>query len=148
MPVVEIWDLTTAPIDLAVGFSHHDCGVEMGQFLLRRGRRRMGFLGALSRSDVMGQARLDGFAKTLAQAGFPLCATEILQDSPGFYQGFYGLEMMLARRPDLDCVYFHNDEMAIGGLAFCQQRGLRVPEDLGIAGWGGMGGGVGFAAAG
>jgi LacI family gluconate utilization system Gnt-I transcriptional repressor len=28
--------------------------------------------------------------------------------------------------------------MAIGGLAFCQSRGLSVPEDIGIAGWGGM----------
>jgi LacI family gluconate utilization system Gnt-I transcriptional repressor len=28
--------------------------------------------------------------------------------------------------------------MAIGGLAYCQQRGIRVPEDLGIVGWGGM----------
>jgi LacI family gluconate utilization system Gnt-I transcriptional repressor len=42
LPVVEIWDLTTTPIDLAVGFSHHDCGAEMGQHLIRRGRRRAG----------------------------------------------------------------------------------------------------------
>lgn len=26
----------------------------------------------------------------------------------------------------------------IGGMAYCQTRGLRVSEDLGIAGWGGM----------
>lgn len=138
MPVVEIWDLTTSPIDLAVGFSHHDCGVEMGQFLIRRGRRKIGFVGALSRSDVMGQARLEGFQEALARAGHPIAATEVLQDSPGFYPGYYGLEMLLARCPDLDCVYFHNDEMAIGGLTYCQSRGIRVPEDLGIAGWGGM----------
>jgi LacI family transcriptional regulator, gluconate utilization system Gnt-I transcriptional repressor len=61
MPVVEIWDLTTSPIDMSVGFSHFDCGVEMGQFLIRRGHRRAGYVGALARSDVMGQARLDGF---------------------------------------------------------------------------------------
>lgn len=35
-------------------------------------------------------------------------------------------------------MHFHNDEMAIGGLHFAQARGIRVPEDLGIAGWGGM----------
>jgi LacI family gluconate utilization system Gnt-I transcriptional repressor len=57
---------------------------------------------------------------------------------PGFYAGYYGLETLLSRRRDLDVVYFHNDEMAIGGLAYAQARGLRVPEDLGIAGWGGM----------
>jgi LacI family transcriptional regulator, gluconate utilization system Gnt-I transcriptional repressor len=138
MPVVEIWDLTTSPIDMSVGFSHYDCGVEIGQFLIRRGRRRAGFVGALSRSDVMGQARLDGFRSALAGAGHPIRDSEVLQDGPGFYAGYYGLETLLARCPDLDVVYFHNDEMAIGGMAYCTSRGIRVPEDLGIVGWGGM----------
>lgn len=138
LPVVEIWDLTTSPIDMAVGFSHFDCGAEVGQFALRRGRRRAGFVGASSRADVMGRARLDGFATALATGGHPLADHEILLDSPGFYAGYYGLETLMSRRPDLDVVYFHNDEMAIGGLAYCQARGLRVPEDLGIIGWGGM----------
>jgi LacI family gluconate utilization system Gnt-I transcriptional repressor len=137
-PVVEIWDLTTNPIDLSVGFSHHDCGVEMGQHLIRRGRRKAGFVGALARADVMGSQRLEGFRAALSLAGHPLADQEVLHDAPGFYAGYYGLETLLARRPDLDAVYFHNDEMAIGGLAFCQSRGLRVPEDIGIAGWGGM----------
>ncbi len=137
-PVVEIWDLTTSPIDMSVGFSHFDCGIEIGQFLIRKGRRRAGYVGASSRADVMGQARMEGFATALSRAGFPLIDSEVLLDSPGFYAGYYGLETLLTRCPDLDVVYFHNDEMAIGGLAFCQQRGIRVPEDLGIVGWGGM----------
>ena len=142
-PVVEIWDLTTSPIDMSVGFSHFDCGVEMAQFLLRRGRRRAGYVGALARADVMGAARLEGFEATLARAGQPLIAREVLHDTPSFYAGYYGLETLLARqagqdKAGLDVVYFHNDEMAIGGLAYAQTRGFRVPEDLGIAGWGGM----------
>lgn len=138
MPVVEIWDLTTSPIDMAVGFSHFDCGVEMAQFLARRGRRRAGFVGAQARSDVMGQARLDGFRAAWSRSGFPLIDSEMLLDSPGFYAGFYGLETLLARQSSLDVVYFHNDEMAIGGLAHCQLRGIAVPDQLGIVGWGGM----------
>jgi LacI family gluconate utilization system Gnt-I transcriptional repressor len=145
-PVVEIWDLTTSPIDMSVGFSHFDCGAEMGQFLLRRGRRRAGYVGALARADVMGAARLEGFESTLSRAGHPLIAREVLHDAPGFYAGYYGLETLLGRQSakgaaqgsGLDVVYFHNDEMAIGGLAYARSRGLRVPEDLGIAGWGGM----------
>lgn len=138
MPVVEIWDLTTSPIDMAVGFSHYDCGVEMAQFLLRKGRRRMGFVGAEARSDVMGRSRLEGFTAALARGGFGLVDSEVLLDAPGFYAGYYGLEMLLARSPGLDAVYFHNDEMAIGGLAYAAARGISVPGDLGIVGFGGM----------
>lgn len=137
-PVVEIWDLTTSPVDMSVGFSHADCGAEMGQYLLRRGRKKAGYVGALARADVMGQARREGFAQAFARAGYPLVDSEILHDAPGFYAGYYGLETLLSRTRALDLVYFHNDEMAIGGLAYCRERGIRVPEDLGIAGWGGM----------
>lgn len=87
---------------------------------------------------MMGAARLEGFEATLSRAGHPLIGHEVLHDAPGFYAGYYGLETLLARQADLDVVYFHNDEMAIGGLAYAQSRGLRVPEDIGIAGWGGM----------
>lgn len=138
MPVVEIWDLTTAPIDMSVGFSHYDCGFEMGQFLLRKGRRNAGYVGALGRADVMGQARMEGFEAAFAGAGHPIQGRIVLNDMPGFYPGYYGLELLLSAHAGLDVVYFHNDEMAIGGLAYCQKHGLRVPEDLGIVGWGGM----------
>jgi LacI family gluconate utilization system Gnt-I transcriptional repressor len=138
LPVVEIWDLTTTPIDVSVGFSHFDCGAEMAQHLVQRGRRKVGYVGALARADLMGQTRLEGLTAALARAGRPLAASEILHDAPGFYAGYYGLETLLSRRRDLDAVYFHNDEMAIGGLAYCQSGGIRVPDDLGIAGWGGM----------
>jgi LacI family transcriptional regulator, gluconate utilization system Gnt-I transcriptional repressor len=138
LPVVELWDLTTSPIDMSVGFSHFDCGAEMARHLLGLGRRRAAYVGALARSDVMGAARLDGFRQTLALAGHPLIDAEVLHDAPGFYAGYVGMETLLARGHDLDVVYFHNDEMAIGGLSHCQSLGLRVPEDVGIAGWGGM----------
>jgi len=128
-PVVEIWDLTTSPIDMAVGFSHFDCGVEMGQFLLRRGRRRAGYVGALARADVMGQARLDGFRTALARGGHPMVDMEVLHDMPGFYAGYYGLETLLARRCNPDVVYFHNDDMAIGAVEAIKAAGI-APGDL------------------
>lgn len=138
VPIVEIWDLNTSPLDISVGFSHFDCGYEMGQFLVQRGRRKIGYVGALLKADIMGQARMDGLSSALKNAGLSLLNHEILHDSPGFYAGYYGLETLLARTPDLDAVYFHNDEMAIGAIAYCQARGIAVPGKLGIAGWGGM----------
>lgn len=138
VPVVEIWDLTTAPIDMAVGFSHYDTGFEMGQFIAGRGRRKIGYVGALASRQSMGKARQKGFAEALQGAGLRLQDAELLQDRPGFYAGYYGTETILSRRPDLDGLYFHDDEMAIGGMAYCTAKGLRIPDDIAIAGWGGM----------
>lgn len=138
VPVVETWDLTTAPIDLSVGFSHFDTGFEMAQHVAARGRRRVGYVGALAGRETMGRARVDGFVAGLAAGGLALAGSEMLLDQPGFYAGFYGTEVLLGRVPKLDAIYYHDDEMAIGGLAYCAARGIRVPEDLGVAGWGGL----------
>ncbi len=137
-PVVEIWELNTSPLDMSVGFNHFDSGFEMGRFLVSRGRRKIGYVGALSSAPGTGSLRLEGFAKALTAGGLTLAGSELLHDRPGFYAGYYGAETLLNRVQDLDAIYFQNDAMAIGGMSYCQQSGLDVPGDIGIAGWGGM----------
>ncbi len=138
VPVVEIWDLTTQPIDISVGFSHYDNGYEMGRYIAGQGRRKIGYVGALATRDTMGRTREKGFRAGLAEAGLTLAATELLQDRPSFYAGYYGTETILSRNPTLDCLYYHDDEMAIGGLAYLAAMGIDAPGDIGVAGWGGM----------
>ena len=50
IPVVETWDLTTAPIDMLVGFSHERIGKSVAEYLHRRGRCRAWSAPARSRS--------------------------------------------------------------------------------------------------
>ncbi len=138
LPVVEIWELNTRPMDISVGINHFDCGHEMGRFLLSRGRQRIGFLGADAGANRMSSQRLSGFRQALCDDGRDIVAQEILRDAPSYYSGFYGTEMLLSRKPDLDAIYYQNDAMAIGGIFYCQSRGVSVPGDVGIAGWGGM----------
>ncbi|MEM7525314.1 MAG: LacI family DNA-binding transcriptional regulator [Pseudomonadota bacterium] len=138
IPVVEIWELNTRPLDVSVGVNHYDCGYEMGRLLISRGRRRIGFVGAEAHGRGMGKVRSDGFAAALADAGLTEMGREILRDKPGFYAGSYGTETLLIRHPTLDAIYFQDDEMAVGGLSYLRSRGLSAPEDIGVAGWGGM----------
>ena len=138
VPVAEIWDLTTKPIDLAIGFSHFDNGFEMARCIAAAGRRKIGYVGALGNRNTSGHLRYQGFVHGLNALGLSLRAEEILMDQPGFYAGYYGTETMMARQDRLDAIYYHDDEMAIGGLAYLTRIGLGVPDDIGIAGWGGM----------
>ena len=138
LPIVEIWDLNTRPLDISVGINHFDCGYEMGRLFLSRGRRRIGYTGADATAPGLGRVRFDGFQKALQDAGAEPAMAEVLDDRPSFYQGYYGAQNLLSRNPALDSIYFQNDEMAVGGMAYCQAAGLRIPDDIGIAGWGGM----------
>lgn len=138
VPLVEMWDLNTRPTDVSVGINHFDCGYEMGRLFLSRGRQRIGYAGADAISPGLGHARLEGFQRALRDAGADLIGAEILDDRPSFYQGFYGVQNLMSRHPDLDSIYFQNDEMAVGGMACCEAMGLSAPDEFGIAGWGGM----------
>jgi LacI family transcriptional regulator, gluconate utilization system Gnt-I transcriptional repressor len=138
VPIAEIWDLTTKPIDLAIGFSHFDNGLEMARCMTAAGRKKIGYVGALGDRNTSGHLRYQGFQRGLSEIGLSFFGEEILKDQPGFYAGYYGTETLVARGNDLDAIYYHDDEMAIGGLAYLSRIGVSVPSDLGIAGWGGM----------
>jgi LacI family gluconate utilization system Gnt-I transcriptional repressor len=52
--------------------------------------------------------------------------------------GRAGLAQLLAQRPELDAVYFSNDDMAVGGLMHCMAAGIAVPGQLALAGFNGL----------
>ncbi len=138
IPVVEIWNLNTSPLDVSVGFNHYDCGYEMGRYMASRNRRRFAYVGAEPKPQGTGSIRLLGFEEALKAANLDLVTREILNDKPGFYAGFYGTETVLNRSGEIDAIYYQDDAMAVGGLFYCQSKGLNVPEDIAMAGWGGM----------
>ena len=139
IPVVEMWNLNTSPIDISVGFNHFDCGFEMALYILGKGYQKIGYIGAGASAPGTGSIRLQGFGKGLeVLSSIALAASEILADRPGFYAGYYGTETLLNRRSDLDAIYYQDDAMAIGGIFYCQANGISVPGDIGIAGWGSM----------
>ncbi|MEM8652688.1 MAG: LacI family DNA-binding transcriptional regulator [Pseudomonadota bacterium] len=138
IPVVEIWNLNTSPIDMSVGFNHYDCGHEMGEFVLSKGHTNIGYVGADAQAPGLGALRRKGFASALKSAGLQFASEEILIDRSGFYAGYYGTENILNRVGSLDAIYYQDDVMAIGGFFYCQSRGMRIPDDIGIAGWGSM----------
>jgi len=48
IPVVEIWDLNSSPMDVSVGINHYDSGFEMGRYLVELGYRSFGYVGRWS----------------------------------------------------------------------------------------------------
>jgi len=136
IPIVEIWDLNSAPIDMCVGLNHYDSGYRMGRFLIERGYRRVGYVGTDQGVANAALSRLSGYTDAIVGGDGAVSKFLCLNDVAGFYPGYYGTEQLLKSQPDIEALFFQNDNMAVGGLEFCKSRGLRVPEDIGIAGWG------------
>ena len=138
VPVVEIWDLNSSPIDISVGLAHFDSGYEMGRHLVSLGYNAFGYVGTSHDTANAASRRLDGFTKAVTDGGGTLIRQFCLHDTANFYPGYYGTEQLLATGSQVDCVYYQNDSMAFGGFQYCERIGLSVPDDIGIAGWGDM----------
>lgn len=137
IPVMEFWNLNTSPLDMSVGFNEFDTGFEMSRYAILQDYKNAGLLGAIQDRDSGRRERFDGFTKGFIDGGGNIVKDESLNDLPGFYAGYYGTENMLNRNNDLDMIYYQDDTMAMGGLSWCRRKGIRVPQDIGIAGWGG-----------
>lgn len=140
IPVVEIWQLTENPIDYAVGFSNRDAGRAAARHLTGLGHRRIGALGPAAEGeaqDFRGEERLAGFTTGLRDAGLPSDLVLRIGSVPlSFTEGAEAMGILLDRAPDLEAVFAVSDLLGVGAIMECHRRGVRVPEDVAIMGFG------------
>ncbi len=138
IPIVEIMDVDGTAIDSVVGISHKRAGLEMARTITRAGYRRIGFLGTKMPDDHRARKRLEGFEAGLLEAGITLADREFYSGGSALLKGREMTEAILARRPDLDFLYYSNDMIGAGGLLYCLDKGIDVPDKLGLAGFNGV----------
>lgn len=135
IPVAEVMGLSDNPDRINVGFDNYGAGFDMTAMLLASGKKHIIYFGSMS--DVRDEQRFAGYCKAMADAGLPtgrIAPNKISSVSIGT-----GM-MTLARQmyPDLDGILCTNDDLAVGVLQECVASGIRVPENMAIAGFHGL----------
>ncbi|MGV8855334.1 MAG: LacI family DNA-binding transcriptional regulator [Devosia sp.] len=136
--IAEIMEIDSQPIDLAVGHSHRQAGIDTGRYLLGKGYRRFGYVGHDWVGDHRAKRRHDGLVTALAEAGLGLAANCRYNGASSTAAGRDMLAGLLARHTDLDVVVFSNDDMATGGVFHCLAAGIRPKSDLALFGFNGL----------
>ena len=136
--VVEMIDTDGPGLDLVVGFSNRAVGEASAAHLAARGYRRIGYVGHDIFRDLRAGKRLAGFEVALQAAGHGLIDREIAVEPSSAAAGRAALARLLDRTPDLDAVYFSNDDMALGGYFCCLARGWSIPHRLALFGYNGL----------
>lgn len=129
IPVVETWDMSDRPLDMLVGFSHLKVGSAVAGHFLARGWQRIGIA---SGNDERARTRREGF---LAAAGRPV-PTAFVPAPSTMALGREALADLLRQDPGLRAVFCSSDLLAQGVLTEARARGLRVPQDLAVVGFG------------
>jgi LacI family gluconate utilization system Gnt-I transcriptional repressor len=138
IPVVEIMDTDGTPIDSMVGISHRRAGQQMANAILKVGYKRIGFLGTKMPLDHRARKRFEGFTQALAKAGVEIADHEFYSGGSALVKGREMTEAILARSPDLDFLYYSNDKIGAGGLIYLWEKGVDIPNQVGLAGFNGL----------
>ncbi|MCO4255286.1 LacI family DNA-binding transcriptional regulator [Pseudarthrobacter cellobiosi] len=104
--------------------------------LLARGRRRIAVLGARP-GESTGSAglRLNGYRSALEDAGVPFDPALV---APGEWRGEGGaaaVASLLESGVPFDAVFGLNDALALGAMHELLVRGVKVPQDVAVAGF-------------
>ena len=133
IPIIETWDLTPTPMDMLIGFSHDDVGRAVANFLQQKKRRKFAVITA---SDERAQRRYSAFCATLKAAGVRRVPVEIVGPRSTLHLGRTALGRILDAQPGTQAIFCSSDVLALGVLAEAQARGLRVPGQLAVVGFG------------
>lgn len=130
---IQVWELPENPIGIAVGFSHEDVGRDIARFLASRGYRRPHVVTAAS---PRAKRRREGLVNEWRNLGFEE-PSQSLVDMPtrfGHARGVFAEIRRMEVRPDV--VICGSDHLAQGMIVEAQAAGWRVPDDLGVLGFG------------
>ncbi len=133
IPVVETWDLTPTPIDMLVGFSHLEVGRSVAQFLHDRGRRRFAVVAG---DDERAKRRCAAFRNAALALNLPDVQAVVVPAPTTLKSGRSALTELLAADAHIDAVFCSSDLLALGVLTEARVRGVSVPDDLAVVGFG------------
>lgn len=106
----------------------------MTEYLVNLGHRRIGYItGPEGRKST--RERLEGFCDAMEKHGCTVSQEMIARGAYTFESGVACARTLLERPTPPTAVFASNDEMAAGVIYTAQEMGLKVPEELSVAGF-------------
>jgi LacI family transcriptional regulator, gluconate utilization system Gnt-I transcriptional repressor len=135
IPVVEIWDASSRPIDMAIGFDHMQVGADVARFFHDKGHDRFAVLSA---RDSRALSRARGFSDMVQQLGGTLVLEQAVPAPSTIAAGRAGSLDLLALLDRRCAVFCSSDLLAFGVLTEARLQGIPVPDQLAVCGFGNM----------
>lgn len=137
IPIIELWERPEDPIGHTIGFSNHDAAADMTRALIKRGYHNIAFLGEADDAWTRGAARRAGWRTAMEEAGLSTDRLMKIGKPPlSIEDGAAAAPELLRHHPDTDCIFCVSDLPAFGALSALATAGHRVPDDIGIVGFG------------
>lgn len=116
---------------------------KMVEYLIGQGHTKIAILVAEALEESVGRLRLDGYCDALKSHGIEvnprlICQTRDDLSHFSMENGYLSAKKLLERGEAFTALYAVADALAIGALRALYEAGLRVPQDISLAGYDGI----------
>lgn len=103
------------------------------KLMLDKGRKRPAFIGVTVEDKAAGEERWKGFCKAVEEAGLsvPKAFNEVARFDMD--SGYERAGRILSGKVKPDCLFCATDNIAVGAMLCCLEKGLKIPEDIMIS---------------
>jgi LacI family gluconate utilization system Gnt-I transcriptional repressor len=133
IPVVEIWDVSPQPVDMLVGLDHEQAGAAVAALFLAKG---IDSFAAFAAGDARAQQRRRGFTDAVRQAGGTVLADAVLPAPSTITAGRQAMAALAPRLVRQTGLFCSSDLLAFGAITEARVRGIAVPAQLSVCGFG------------
>ncbi len=127
----EVLDKAPCPV---VVLDNRAAAAAMTEHLLGLGHRCIAMIKGPARSPLT-RDRVAGYRDALLAAGLAFDETLLCPGNFTLQSGYQATAELLQRSEPATAIFCENDEMAIGAIQCLKQHGLRVPQDVSVAGF-------------
>lgn len=118
---------------------YHDdyhASYDLTKMLLEKGRRKLGYIGAIPQDKAVGEQRCRGFQDAVKDKGMEELAKNCVVAAFTVSSGYEKAGELLEMCQDLDGIVCATDTMAAGAVKYLRERGRKIPEQIMVAGQG------------
>lgn len=109
---------------------------DLTKLLLEKGRKRLGYIGALQQDHAVGEERYRGFCDAVHDMGYGVLAENAITADFTVASGYEKTKELLTRCENLDGLVCATDTMAAGAMQYLCEQGIEVPKQMVVAGQG------------
>lgn len=127
----------------SIGVDDRRESARMVDYLIRSGHTRIAILVAEALDESVGRLRLEGYYDALRAHGIEVNPNLVCQTKEGLSHfsmenGYLTTKRLLERGEKFTALYAVADSLAIGAMRALYEAGLRVPQDISLAGFDGI----------
>lgn len=109
---------------------------DLTRLLLEKGRKKLGYIGAIQQDKAVGAERYRGFKDAVCASGLEELSQNCVIASFSVASGYEKTRELLEKCPGLDGLICATDTMASGAMQYLREQQIAVPDQILVAGQG------------